>query len=69
MISIWPEPLFLSFASAVVFADLVLCASYGLSSKDEWMFKGLDKSAGAGKVHLGADTLSLNLLGMVQNLI
>ena len=33
------------------------------------MFKGLDKSAGAGKVHLGADTLSLNLLGMVQNLI
>ena len=33
------------------------------------MFKGLDKSAGAGKVHLGADTLSLNLFGMVQNLI
>ena len=29
----------------------------------------VDKSAGAGKVHLGADTLSLNLLGMVQNLI
>lgn len=39
------------------------CALYQLWSefKDEWMFKGLDKSARAGNVYLGADTLSLNL--------
>lgn len=33
------------------------------------MFKGVDKGAGAGKVYLGTDTLSLDLLGLVQNLI
>lgn len=57
-----------SFTSSVVFVEHVLCDNYRPGFQ-EWMFKGLDKGAGAGKVYLGTDTLSLNLLGLVQNLI